>query len=106
MGTPMTMGKVAMTIPAGTPGVPQNTSLTLIHIDDLTPAIQHSLYKYIDFDKITTLNEAVPDSGKAVVAKPWEQRFSDTAMLQSDADEELLMFIPSVPVLHYPSKGY
>jgi len=64
------------------------------HSDDVTPAIQSSLYKHIDFDKITTLNEATPGSGRSVVRKSWEDRLAGTPIVESDADEELLMFIP------------
>ncbi|PUU79743.1 galactose-binding domain-like protein [Tuber borchii] len=64
------------------------------HSDDVTPAIQSSLYKHIDFDKITTLNEATPGSGRNVVRKSWEDRLASTPIVESDADEELLMFIP------------
>lgn len=66
------------------------------HSHDQTPALQSNLYKYIDFDKITTLNESEPQSGAAVVRKTWAQRLDDTPELESDADEQLLMHIPSV----------
>ena len=66
------------------------------HDDDLTPAIQSSLYQHIDFDAIHTLNESEPDSGKAIVKKSWDARLDDEPMLRSDSDEELLMFIPYV----------
>ncbi|KAI0392515.1 translation protein [Xylariaceae sp. FL0594] len=56
--------------------------------------IQNSLYPYIRFDDITTLNEAVLDSGKAIVKKEWAQRLSTEPELVSDADPELLMNIP------------
>ncbi|ELR03073.1 hypothetical protein VC83_08562 [Pseudogymnoascus destructans] len=64
------------------------------HSDDITPAIQHSLYQHIDFDAITTLNEAVSGSGAAVVKKTWAERLEDSPELESDADEQLLMHIP------------
>ncbi|KAI5778212.1 PITH domain-containing protein [Geopyxis carbonaria] len=64
------------------------------HDDDLTPAIQSSLYHYIEFDKITTFNEATPGTGKAIVKKTWEQRLDTSTILESDADEQLLIFIP------------
>ncbi|OBT57475.1 hypothetical protein VE04_02266, partial [Pseudogymnoascus sp. 24MN13] len=62
--------------------------------DDSTPAIQHSLYQHIDFDAITTLNEAVAGSGAAVVKKTWAERLEDVPEVESDADEQLLMYIP------------
>ena len=64
------------------------------HSDDITPAIQHSLYQHIDFDAITTLNEAVAGSGAAVVKKTWAERLEDVPEVGSDADEQLLMHIP------------
>ncbi|KAL7269917.1 hypothetical protein RUND412_007394 [Rhizina undulata] len=64
------------------------------HDDDITPALQTSLYKHIDFDKVTTLNEASPGSGRDVVKKTWTERLDMTRILESDADEQLLMFIP------------
>jgi len=64
------------------------------HDDDLTPAIQSSLYQYIDFDKITAFNEAAPASGKAIVKKTWEERLDAAPVLESDSDEQLLIFVP------------
>ena len=66
------------------------------HSHDLEPALQSSLYKQINFDSITTLNEAEPRSGAGVVMKTWEDRLSETPTLESDADEQLLMHIPYV----------
>lgn len=68
------------------------------HSDDITPAVQFSLYQQINFDEITTLNESARDSGKAVVKKPWAERLSVEPELQSDADEQLLMTVPWVPL--------
>ncbi|TAQ88047.1 hypothetical protein B7494_g3616 [Chlorociboria aeruginascens] len=64
------------------------------HSDDITPALQYSLYQHIDFDSITTLNESTPDSGKAIVKKTWAERLEDEPELESNADEQLLMHIP------------
>jgi len=64
------------------------------HSDDITPATQFLLYSQIDFDAITTLNEAEPRSGAAVARKTWEQRLEPRPELESDADEQLLMTIP------------
>ncbi|KAK8093808.1 hypothetical protein PG997_000493 [Apiospora hydei] len=36
------------------------------HSDDITPALQHSLYQHINFDAVQTLNEEESGSGKAV----------------------------------------
>ncbi|KAM5343059.1 hypothetical protein ACJ41O_014025 [Fusarium nematophilum] len=64
------------------------------HSDDITPAVQYSLYSQIDFDHIVTLNEAQRDVGKAVVKKTWQERLSVTPELESDVDEQLLMTVP------------
>jgi hypothetical protein len=73
------------------------------HSDDITPALQSSLYQQINFDEITTLNESRRDAGKAIVKKTWAERLSPDPELESDADEQLLMTVPYVhlhPQLH------
>jgi hypothetical protein len=52
------------------------------------------MYQYIDFDKVTTLNEAEPESGRAVLKKTWAERLDEKPELFSDADEQLLMHVP------------
>jgi hypothetical protein len=64
------------------------------HSHDLEPALQSNLYKQINFDDITTLNEAEPRSGAAIVKKTWDERLNDDPILESDADEQLLMYVP------------
>ncbi|KAK4189986.1 PITH domain-containing protein [Podospora australis] len=64
------------------------------HSDDITPALQFSLYQHIDFDQVNTLNEATYGSGKAVVKKTWAERLQPEPEVESDADEQLLMNIP------------
>lgn len=64
------------------------------HSDDITPAIQFSLYQHIDFDQITTMNESQYGSGKAIVKKTWAQRLEDEPELASDADEQLILNVP------------
>lgn len=66
------------------------------HSHDLEPALQSSLYKQIDFDAINTLNESTPRSGASIVQKTWTERSNDTPILESDADEQLLMHVPFV----------
>jgi hypothetical protein len=66
------------------------------HSDDITPALQSSLYQQINFDEITTLNESRRDAGKAIVKKTWAERLSPEPELESDADEQLLMTVPYV----------
>ncbi len=64
------------------------------HSDDITPALQSSLYEQINFDEIVTLNEAQRDAGKAIVKKTWMERLDLSPELESDADEQLLMTVP------------
>lgn len=64
------------------------------HSDDVTPALQFSLYQHIDFDNITTLNESVHGSGKAITKKEWTDRLSDQPEVASDADEQLIINVP------------
>jgi hypothetical protein len=64
------------------------------HSDDITPALQHSLYERIEFDQITTLNEAAAGSGKEVVKKTFAERMSLLPELVSDVDAQLLMTVP------------
>lgn len=64
------------------------------HSDDITPALQYSLYQHINFDGITTLNETDVHSGKAIVKKTWAERLEEEPELKSDADEQVLMHIP------------
>jgi RNA polymerase I-specific transcription initiation factor RRN6 len=64
------------------------------HSDDITPALQHSLYQHIRFDDIVTLNEASTDLGKAIVKKTWAERLQPEPELASLVDEQLIMNIP------------
>jgi hypothetical protein len=66
------------------------------HSDDITPALQFSLYPHINFDPVTTLNEAVYGSGKAVVKKTWAERLAEEPEVESDVDEQLIVNIPYV----------
>ena len=66
------------------------------HSDETEPALQTLIWKQIDFDHIRTLNESEPDAGAKVVRKTWQQRLEADPVLESDADEQLLMFVPYV----------
>lgn len=74
------------------------------HSDDITPALQNSLYKQIDFDAINTLNESASGSGSKICKKTWDERLSPEPELCSDADEQLLMHIPYAVSHTSPSK--
>ena len=64
------------------------------HSDETSPALQTLIYKQIEFDKIRTLNESETDAGRRVVEKTWQKRLDAEPQLASDADEQLLMFVP------------
>ncbi|CAJ0597361.1 unnamed protein product [Cylicocyclus nassatus] len=54
---------------------------------------QYDMYKYIDMDKVTVLNETVDGSGK-LVFKSMERRLDRSDYVESDCDEELLFNLP------------
>lgn len=64
------------------------------HSDDITPALQYSVYQHINFDGITTMNESETGAGKRIVKKTWADRLQEQPELESDADEQLLIHIP------------
>ncbi|KAL8927748.1 MAG: hypothetical protein Q9208_002163 [Pyrenodesmia sp. 3 TL-2023] len=69
------------------------------HTDDTEPALQTLIWKQIDFENIRTLNESESDQGAKIVEKTWPQRLDAEPKLVSDADEQLLMFIPFTGVV-------
>ncbi|KAJ3266131.1 hypothetical protein HDU77_002618 [Chytriomyces hyalinus] len=54
---------------------------------------EFTLFKHIDKDNIRAYNEAVDGSAKSVF-KSWDDRLNDSMVLESDADEQLILFIP------------
>ncbi|GBB84303.1 hypothetical protein RclHR1_10910004 [Rhizophagus clarus] len=54
---------------------------------------EESLYSRIDRDNVRCLNEREPTSGKNVI-KPWNEREDTTKHVESDIDEQLIIFIP------------
>jgi len=54
---------------------------------------EDSLYSRVDRDNVRCLNEREADSGKNVI-KPWHERNDTTKYVESDADEQLILFIP------------
>ena len=66
------------------------------HSDEVSPALQKLIYTQIDFPKLRTLNEEEADSGLGVIQKSWSQRMDLDPSLASDADEQLLIFVPYV----------
>ncbi|KAJ2649770.1 hypothetical protein IWW40_002946 [Coemansia sp. RSA 1250] len=54
---------------------------------------QDSLFGKVDVDKAWCLNEATAGSVKTIF-KPWADRLDTTQLVQSDADEELIIHVP------------
>ncbi|KAJ1508142.1 hypothetical protein HMI54_015642 [Coelomomyces lativittatus] len=54
---------------------------------------ENSLYPYIDINKVVCYNERVPNSVKSIF-KPWEHRLDELNLVESDIDEQLLIYIP------------
>ncbi|CEP19394.1 hypothetical protein [Parasitella parasitica] len=54
---------------------------------------QFILYSKIDLENVRCLNESEPNSGKLTI-RPWDQRQEDSKYVESDADEQLIFFIP------------
>ena len=64
------------------------------HSDETEPALQSLIWKQIDFENIRCLNESETDAGRKIVEKAWQQRLESEPELVSDADEQLLIFVP------------
>ncbi|KAL8881018.1 MAG: hypothetical protein Q9198_001689 [Flavoplaca austrocitrina] len=69
------------------------------HDDEVEPALQSLIWKQIDFESIRTLNEREPDQGAKILEKTWPQRLDPEPILESDSDEQILMFVPFTGVL-------
>ncbi|KAG8528076.1 uncharacterized protein KY384_006992 [Bacidia gigantensis] len=69
------------------------------HSDEIEPALQSSIYKQIEFDNVRCLNESETDAGRRVVEKTFQQRLEPAPELVSDADEQLILFVPFAGVL-------
>lgn len=66
------------------------------HSSDITPAVQTHLYEQIDFDGVRALNETMSGSARAILKKTWAQRLDEHPEVESDADEQVIIHIPSV----------
>lgn len=54
----------------------------------------------IDFHFLSIV-ESVPRAGAAILQKTWPDRLNDHPELESDADEQLLTYIPYVLTISY-----
>lgn len=70
------------------------------HNDETESAFQSLIWKQVEFDKVRCLNESESDAGRKVVEKTWQQRLDSQPDLVSDADEQLLLFVPYLHVHH------
>lgn len=64
------------------------------HSDETPPALQSLIWKQIDFDNIRTLNESQINAGQAIIQKTWQNRLASEPELVSEADEQLIVFVP------------
>jgi hypothetical protein len=56
--------------------------------------MRQTLYPYIDLPRVTCLNESTEGRGRSCF-RPWSERGDDRlGGVESDADEQLLFFIP------------
>lgn len=51
------------------------------------------LFPYINHDGVCTFNEAKQGMGQSII-KSWDQRLDTTKILESDADDQLILYIP------------
>lgn len=65
-------------------------------------SVNESLLAVIDRDRIRCLNEKLPGSGRNPF-KAWSDRFDSTHVLESDVDDELLLFVPFVSTVKLKS---
>ncbi|PIA12996.1 hypothetical protein COEREDRAFT_83764 [Coemansia reversa NRRL 1564] len=63
------------------------------HEAEVTTGLRDSLFGKVMVDKSWCLNESMAGSIKGVF-KPWEQRLDTVLKVESDADTELLVFVP------------
>ena len=64
------------------------------HSEDLSPALQSLLWDKIDFSGVNCFNEKKSGSAVAILKKPWSERLAPDPLLESDADEQLLIVVP------------
>ncbi|TPX33836.1 hypothetical protein SmJEL517_g03305 [Synchytrium microbalum] len=55
---------------------------------------QSSLFKVIDVDRIRAFNVCNDEESARKVFKPWDKRFDHEPYLESDSDNQLIIFVP------------
>ncbi|KAI0926421.1 hypothetical protein AcW1_008601 [Taiwanofungus camphoratus] len=67
------------------------------HHHDIPEAQGHrdNLFSHIDRDNVVALNVQSPGKGPEVI-KPWHERQDETAYLESDADDQIIVRVPFV----------
>ncbi|KAJ1664004.1 hypothetical protein IW140_004418 [Coemansia sp. RSA 1813] len=63
------------------------------HDAEADTGLADSLHRQLNIDEAWCLNEQTPDSIKTIF-KPWHERLDTLRIVRSDADEELLVFVP------------
>ncbi|RKP10839.1 galactose-binding domain-like protein [Thamnocephalis sphaerospora] len=61
--------------------------------DEEDALVKDSLYEKIDREHVCGLNESQPGAAKTVI-KPWHERRDTTQIVESDADEQLIVTVP------------
>ncbi|KAK9729627.1 hypothetical protein K7432_000145 [Basidiobolus ranarum] len=63
------------------------------HDDDIEAALKDTLFSKIDVDRVRCLNESEPGASRRVF-KPWHERLDTTKFVESDCDEQLIIYVP------------
>jgi len=63
------------------------------HDADPERGFEETLYPYIDLPQVTCLNEITDGAGRKCL-RPWSDRADPDRFVESDADEQLILFIP------------
>eukprot|EP00038_Savillea_parva_P031251 m.84228 g.84228 ORF g.84228 m.84228 type:complete len:230 (-) comp9587_c0_seq2:35-724(-) len=63
------------------------------HDPDPERGFEETLYPFVDIPQVTCLNESTEGAGRSCI-RPWSERADETKFVESDADEQLLFFIP------------
>jgi hypothetical protein len=63
------------------------------HSDGPDRGSEYTLYSLIDLNSVRPFNLVNEDAAK-LIFKPWDDRFSLDGYIESDADEQIILFIP------------
>ena len=60
---------------------------------------QDILFLDVDREQVTALNEKQTGSAAHII-RPYDQRMSDSPLLESDVDDELMVYVPFLSLIH------